>query len=111
MISILIVIALQSSSSELICGGTDSVKNCRAVDGSTYIERRIGERLIRKGTTPTGDSWTEYVSRNLDGWRLQGEDTRGGRWFQSCNAQSGTHGTDRNGRAFSRPADKRGCAY
>lgn len=113
MICIMLVIMLataQANDSQWICGGTKSVQNCRRADGSTYIERRIGSRLVRKGTTSDGQSWIEYVSKNLEGWRLQGEDSEGGRWFQRCNPQSGINGTDRGGRTVSRPPGPEGCA-
>lgn len=114
MTGIMLMILLaagQVDDSQWMCGGTDTVRNCRLPDGSTYIERRIGSRVVRKGTTPDGQSWTEYVSKNLDGWRLQGEDSAGDRWFQLCNPNSGIHGTDRFGRTVSRPAGSEGCVY
>ncbi|TCP87580.1 hypothetical protein C8J42_10941 [Sphingomonas sp. PP-CE-1A-559] len=111
VVLILALAAMQSDSSTLTCGGSGLVRNCTAADGSTYIERRIGQRLVRKGTTSDGQSWTEYVSQNLDGWRLQGEDSTGAQWFQMCNPRSGIRGTDRSGQPFARKVGEEGCTY
>jgi hypothetical protein len=102
LISILLALASQQSE-EFVCSGTDTTRDCRAPDGSTYIERKLGDRLIRKGTAPNGDSWTEYVTKQFDGTRLQGVDSSGKTWFQRCSARTGTVGTDRQGDAVSRP--------
>lgn len=101
----------QVEDSQWMCGGTEAVRNCHGPDGSSYIERRIGSRLVRKGTTPDGQVWTEYITKNFDGWRLQGEDSTGGRWFQLCNPRSGIHGTNRFGKAVSLPVGTDGCRY
>lgn len=108
---ILALVAIQTGEGDLVCGGSGPVRNCTGADGSTYIERRIGKRLVRKGTTRDGQSWTEYVSPNLDGWRLQGEDTTGLQWFQTCNPHSGIRGTDRSGNPVSIKIGENGCSY
>ena len=102
LFTILLTLAAMQGN-EYSCAGTDTTRDCRAPDGSTYIERKLGDRLIRKGTSPNGDSWTEYVTSQFDGTRTQGVDSTGRTWFQQCSARMGTTGTDRQGNAISRP--------
>jgi len=102
LISILLILAAPQGA-EYSCAGTDTTRDCQAPDGSTYIERKLGNRLIRKGTAPNGDTWTEYVTQQFDGTRTQGVDSSGKTWFQQCTARSGTTGTDRAGNAVSIP--------
>lgn len=102
---LIFVLAAQSvDRTEYSCAGTDTTLDCRGPDGSTYIERKLGDnRLIRKGTASDGRTWVEYVTRQFDGTRTQGEDSSGKTWFQQCSARFGTTGTDRNGNPVSRP--------
>lgn len=79
------------------CIGTADTLDCRAADGSTYIERRIGDRVIRQGTDRNGRTWTEYVTSVFDGTRTEGVDSSGRTWAQQCNPRTGTFGKDRNG--------------
>ena len=79
------------------CSGTEDERNCRSDDGSTYIERRLVDQVVRQGTTADGATWTEYLTRVLDGTRLEGSDSNGRHWAQQCNPRFGTTGTDRNG--------------
>lgn len=108
---LLALAAMQADGKKLLCGAPGPVRSCRGEDGSTYIERRIGERLVRKGMTSDGQSWTEYVTRNFDGWRLQGEDSRGTRWYQACSVRGGVRGTDRTGAYFVLKVGDEGCSF
>ena len=80
-----------------VCVGSNDTIDCRSPDGSTYIERRIGSQIIRKGIDSNGQSWTEYVTPIFDGTRTVGTDSSGRSWTQQCNPRFGTTGIDRNG--------------
>jgi hypothetical protein len=41
-----------------VCSGNVDERNCRLEDGSTYVERRLVDQVVRQGTTPTGEIWT-----------------------------------------------------
>lgn len=90
-----LLVSMQSASPN--CLGSNDTVDCRSEDGSTYVERRIGEQIIRQGTDPQGNKWTEYVTPIFDGTRTEGSDSSGRRWTQQCNPRFGTTGTDRNG--------------
>lgn len=90
------------------CIGTNDTLDCRSPDGSTYIERRIGDQVIRKGTDSNGQSWTEYVTPVFDGTRTVGTDTSGRTWTQQCNPRFGTTGVDRNGQPVFVPPPRTG---
>lgn len=92
---LLLSLALQSDAP--VCAGTNDERNCRSSDGSTYIERRLVDQVVRQGTARDGSTWTEYLTRVFDGTRLEGSDSNGHRWYQQCNPRYGTTGTDRNG--------------
>jgi hypothetical protein len=99
-------------SAEPVCGGGVGIRDCRSADGGSYVERRLGPRVVRKGTTADGASWTEYVSPAPAGWTLVGSDSAGLSWYQSCNVAVGIRGTDRFGRAvFVAPSATRSCSY
>lgn len=103
MISALLMIALQAGASELNCSGPGSVRTCRAADGSTFIERVVGNRVIRQATDANGQSWTEYVITEAGGTRLLGQDGSGRTWTQNCSPTSGTRGTGRSGESVYKP--------
>lgn len=103
MILALLMIVLQADASELNCSAPGSVRTCRAADGSTYIERVVGNRVIRQATDANGESWTEYVITEAGGTRLIGQDASGRTWTQNCSPTSGTHGTGRNGESVYKP--------
>lgn len=103
---------LLAQAEEPACGGGTGIRDCRFADGSTYVERRLGERVVRKGTTADGQSWSEYVYPTAAGWTLAGSDSAGLSWYQSCSRTVGIRGTNRNGRAvFVPPAQTQNCAY
>lgn len=90
------------------CIGTADTIDCRTSDGSTYIERRIGEQVVRQGTDRDGRTWNEYVTPVFDGTRTEGVDSAGHTWSQQCNPRFGTTGSNRNGGAvFIPPAPSR----
>ena len=94
------------------CGGGQGIRDCRGSDGSAYIERRLGERVVRKGTTADGRSWSEYVSPAPGGWTLAGSDSKGLTWYQSCNRAFGIRGTNRFGKPmFVPPSQTQECTY
>lgn len=103
MIFALLMTLLQADVSELNCSAPGSVRTCRAADGSTYIERVVGNRVIRQATDSNGESWTEYVITEAGGTRLVGQDASGRTWTQHCSPTSGTHGTERNGESVYKP--------
>ncbi|MGI4730139.1 MAG: hypothetical protein ACRYFW_00140 [Janthinobacterium lividum] len=104
---VLLALLLASQAQPLICSGTVDERNCRSEDGSTYVERRLVDQIVRQGTLPDGTSWTEYLTRMLDGERLEGSDTRGRHWVEQCNPRFGTTGTDRNGKSIYIPPPPR----
>jgi len=97
MIFALLILALQTGANEWDCSAPGSVRTCRAPDGSTYIERVVGNRVIRQATDADGESWTEYVTTEAGGTRLIGQDASGRTWAQTCSPTSGTRGSGRNG--------------
>jgi hypothetical protein len=70
VIVLLMGIALQADTP--ICSGNGDERNCKSEDGSTYIERRLVDQVVREGTAPDGSSYTEYITRVFDGSRLEG---------------------------------------
>jgi hypothetical protein len=105
VIVLLMGIALQADTP--ICSGNGDERNCKSEDGSTYIERRLVDQVIREGTAPDGSSYTEYITRVFDGSRLEGVDSTGHHWSQQCNPRFGTTGTDRTGKTIYIPPPAR----
>ena len=106
---VLMLIAPLQSTAPTCLGSNDTV-DCRSADGSTYVERRIGDQVVRQGTDPDGNSWTEYVTPVFDGTRTNGSDSSGRTWTQQCNPRFGTTGTDRDGKSIFIPPPPRQAA-
>jgi hypothetical protein len=79
------------------CTQPGPIVSCQASDGSIYVEREAGDRVIRTGKKADGVTWTESILLEGRGTRTYGSDSRGRKWFQVCTPSSGTRGTDRGG--------------
>jgi hypothetical protein len=97
--AILLVAAIQVDESSVRCTGPGSVRTCHTSDGATYIERVVGNRVIRQATDAEGNSWTEYVITEAGGTRTLGQDSSGRSWTQVCSPTLGTRGLNREGRS------------
>ncbi len=100
MFVMMLVMGIALQADTLTCSGNDDERNCKSEDGSTYIERRLVDQVIREGTAADGSTYTEYITRVFDGSRLEGVDSAGHHWSQQCNPRFGTTGTDRTGKTI-----------
>ncbi len=100
MFVMMLVMGIALQADTLTCSGNDDERNCKSEDGSTYIERRLVDQVIREGTAADGSTYTEYITRVFDGSRLEGVDSTGHHWSQQCNPRFGTTGTDRTGKTI-----------
>lgn len=106
MLSIIVaMLAMQANG--LTCFETGDVRTCSAPDGSTYLERRLGDQVVRQGNGADGSKWTEYEQRVFDGIRTEGLDDKGRHWASQCNPRSGTTGTGRDGQPIFLPPRSR----
>lgn len=111
MIWLAILLTAAQQADTPTCVGSSDTLDCRAPDGSTYIERRIGDQVVRRGTDRNGKEWTEYVTPVFDGTRTSGYDSSGRTWSQQCNPRFGTTGNNRAGNSvFIPPVPQRPSA-
>lgn len=95
MIWLLLLMASQTAAPQ--CLGSANALDCNETDGSRYIERRLGDQVVRQGIDQRGNTWTEYVIPVFDGTRTTGVDSTGRTWARNCNPRYGTTGNTRTG--------------
>ncbi|WP_294353130.1 hypothetical protein [uncultured Sphingomonas sp.] len=94
---VIVAIMMAAQADGFTCFNTGDAQTCRSIDGSTYVERRLGEQVVRQGTDADGRSWSEYERRVFDGTRTEGSDSAGRTWASQCSPRSGTTGIGRDG--------------